>query len=253
MLAANRKSVIDAVQTVLSADLSCSKADFQTEGVTIHKAEIREGRFRFPVREQSLSIVTMGKGAVISCSADRMEWAQKHLGSLTRDQLFSVHTLSKIESLVKQDGQLLAGPDQKYVCSVNDAADFAIPEGITISVQDRSTIAGLYTHTAFPHALSFNPNSPRPDRLAAVAEYGGIIVGIAGASEDCELMWQIGVDVLPEFQSRGIGKALVGKLTRALFHEGIVPYYSASLSNMQSRQLAVSLGYWPAWIQIYAR
>jgi len=89
--------------------------------------------------------------------------------------------------------------------------------------------------------------------LAAVAEYGGIIVGIAGASEDCELMWQIGVDVLPEFQSRGIGKALVGKLTRALFHEGIVPYYSASLSNMQSRQLAVSLGYWPAWIQIYAR
>jgi len=79
------------------------------------------------------------------------------------------------------------------------------------------------------------------------------VVGIAGASADCELMWQIGVDVLPEYQGLGIGKALVGTLTKAVLEKGVLPYYSTEVSHLQSRQLAVSLGYWPAWVQLYAR
>ncbi|WP_274648884.1 GNAT family N-acetyltransferase [Paenibacillus humicola] len=105
----------------------------------------------------------------------------------------------------------------------------------------------------FKNALSFNPESSRPDILAAVAECDENIVGVAGASADCETMWQIGVDVVPAYQGLGIGKALVGTLTKAVLNEGIVPYYSAAVSHLHSRRLALSLGYWPAWIHVYAR
>jgi GNAT superfamily N-acetyltransferase len=66
-------------------------------------------------------------------------------------------------------------------------------------------------------------------------------------------MWQIGVDVLPEYQGLGIGKAIVGSLTRAVLDEGVLPYYSTAVSNLQSRQLATRLGYRPAWIELYTR
>lgn len=89
--------------------------------------------------------------------------------------------------------------------------------------------------------------------MAVAAFCDGKVVGIAGASEDCELMWQIGVDVLPEFQGLGIGKAIAGTLTKAVLDEGVLPYYSTEVSNLQSRQLAISIGYWPAWVELYDR
>ncbi|WP_052487872.1 GNAT family N-acetyltransferase [Gordoniibacillus kamchatkensis] len=253
MTAARKRSAIQTVMTVLSADLACKEADLLADGVSVHAAEIREGRFRFPIREQSLSIVTMGRGAVVTCSFERLEWARQNLGLLSRGQMFSAQTIAKVDDYLRKDNQFLAGPDQKYVCTTDDLKPFHIPQGIRVSTVERRNIPDLYEHTYFKHALSYRPDSPRRDMLASIAECNGQIVGIAGASEDCELMWQTGVDVLPEYQGLGIGKAIVGSLTKAILDEGITPYYSTALGNLQSSRLAISLGYWPAWVQLYAR
>ncbi|QYR20292.1 GNAT family N-acetyltransferase [Paenibacillus sp. sptzw28] len=253
MIASARKAALQTVSTVLAADLACSETDFLSDKVSVNKAEIREGRFRFPVREKSLSIVTMGKGVIVSCNQERIEWVEHTLENLRRGQVFSIQTVSKLEEYVKKDNQFIAGPDQKYICSVDDLVEFYIPQGIKVSTYTRNNVVELYEHLNFRHALSYRADTPRPDMLATIAECDGKIVGMAGASGDCELMWQVGVDVLPEYQGLGIGKAIVGTLTEAILNQGILPYYSTEVSNLQSRQLAVSLGYWPAWVQIYAR
>ena len=51
----------------------------------------------------------------------------------------------------------------------------------------------------------------------------------------------------------GIGRALVGRLTAAVFDRGRVPYYSTTVANLRSRDLAIGVGYWPAWTDLYAR
>jgi predicted GNAT family acetyltransferase len=66
-------------------------------------------------------------------------------------------------------------------------------------------------------------------------------------------MWQIGIDVVPSYRNQGIGKALVSRLTEALFKVGKLPYYSTRASNIPSRRIAISLGYWPAWVEIHSR
>jgi len=35
---------------------------------------------------------------------------------------------------------------------------------------------------------------------------------MAGASADCEMMWQIGVDVKSEYRNRGVASVLTNKL-----------------------------------------
>jgi GNAT superfamily N-acetyltransferase len=249
----SKKEALQTVRAVLAADLACRETDFLYEQVTINIAEPREGRFRFPVREKSLSIVTMGKGAVISCNQDRLNWVTHLVEHLSRGQIFSIQTIAKLEEYVRRDGQFIAGPDQKYVCTADDLAEVFVPQGVKVTVYAQDNVAGLYEHTNFRHALSYRVDHPRPDQLAVAAECDGKIVGIAGASEDCELMWQIGVDVLPEYQGLGIGKAIVGTLTKAVLDHGVLPYYSTEVSNLLSRRLAVSVGYWPAWVQMYAR
>ena len=47
------------------------------------------------------------------------------------------------------------------------------------------------------------------DVLVALAKKNGQIVGMAGASTDCEKMWQIGIDVLPEHRNHGLAAHLV--------------------------------------------
>lgn len=249
----NRKGAIQTVRRVLAADLACSETDLQHCGTLISSAGVRADGFRFPLTEQSLRMVTMGSGTVISCSADRVDWARRQLGALGREQLFTAATISRIEHFINGDNQSLAGPDLKYVCSLDSLNTVNIPEGIEMRLYDRSLIPGLYENEGFRNALSYSSAGNRPDMLAAVAVCSGTIAGIAGASADSDAMWQVGVDVAPEYQGCGIGRALVGRLTQALLKEGILPYYTVSTSNLRSRQLAVSAGYWPAWTQLYAR
>ncbi|HEY7415117.1 MAG TPA: GNAT family N-acetyltransferase [Ktedonobacteraceae bacterium] len=253
MATVKREALLQAIRKVLAANLACHEDDFMKDGTFISVAEVREGRMKFPLREKSLSMVTMGKSVRISCSADWIDWAKKYLGSLTREQLFSASTIAQIQHYVELDRQWIAGPVQKYVCSRDDLKPFFVPEEINVTLVERKDIPSLYEHDQFQHALSNQVQSVRPDVLASVAEHRGNVVGIAGASADCEVMWQIGVDILAEHQGRGIGKALVGTLTRALWKKGIIPYYSTTVSNLQSRQLASSLGYWPAWIELYTK
>lgn len=247
------KPLLHAVQSVLAADLACSPSAFETDHIQICEAERREGRFRFPFREKSLNIVTMGRGAVISCDKGKVGWMTEHLSGLDRGQLYSIQTLSKLEALVNRDKQYIAGPDQKYVCTRAELNDVYIPNDISVTTFYGNDVQAAYVHKGFNHALGYRVDSPRPDMICTVAEHNGIVAGIAGASADCETMWQIGVDVAPHFQGRGIGRALVGTVARAIWKEGIIPYYSTEISNLRSRQLAVSLGFWPAWIQLYAR
>lgn len=43
------------------------------------------------------------------------------------------------------------------------------------------------------------------------------LVGLAVCSADCETMWQIGVDVFPEYRRKGIASALTSRLAIEIF------------------------------------
>ena len=89
--------------------------------------------------------------------------------------------------------------------------------------------------------------------LAVIALDGEKIMGMAGCSADTPLMWQIGIDVLPEYRDRGIGKTLVSLLKNEAIRRGAIPYYGTSLSNIASWKTAISCGFVPAWVETESR
>ncbi|HHX56071.1 MAG TPA: GNAT family N-acetyltransferase, partial [Clostridiales bacterium] len=79
---------------------------------------------------------------------------------------------------------------------------------------------------------------------------GDKLIGLAGCSADCNLMWQIGVDVLPEYRRRGIAAALTSRLAIEILEAGKVPFYCSAWSNIRSVRNAVKSGFIPAWVEM---
>ena len=91
------------------------------------------------------------------------------------------------------------------------------------------------------------------DVLAAGAFQGDKLVGLAGCSADCKTMWQIGIDVLPDYRKQGIAAALTSYLAWEILKRGIVPFYCAAWSNIPSVRNALKSGFRPAWVEMTAK
>lgn len=195
----------------------------------------------------------MGSGVAVAAHPDRLELLAANLQHLDRDAVFSAATITLLARYIEHDGQYLRGPELRHSCSREDFRPAAAPDDVTVTLVERADIPDLYQYRGFKHAMSYVMDYVRPDMLATVATLNGDLVGIACAGADSDVLWQIGVDVAETARGRGIGRALVSRLTEGIFDYGRIPYYSTTVANVQSRALASSLGYWPAWTEMYAR
>lgn len=91
------------------------------------------------------------------------------------------------------------------------------------------------------------------DVLGVGAYDGGRLIGLAGCSADCETMYQIGIDVLPEYRRKGVASALTSRLALEILKLGKVPFYCAAWCNIRSVGNAVKCGFRPAWTELTAR
>ena len=91
------------------------------------------------------------------------------------------------------------------------------------------------------------------DVLGVGAYDGDKLVGLAGCSADCEDMYQIGIDVLPEYRRQGIAKALTSKLALEILKLDKVPFYCTAWCNIKSARNAFKCGFAPAWAELTAR
>lgn len=103
----------------------------------------------------------------------------------------------------------------------------------------------------FSHALCFSKT--QPDRIAAAAYDGETIMGMAGVSEDGAYLWQIGIDVLPQYAGRGLAAGLVTLMKQEVVRRGKTPFYGTAQTHAVSRSVAAASGFLPAWSEIVVR
>ena len=91
------------------------------------------------------------------------------------------------------------------------------------------------------------------DILGVGAYDNGKLIGLAGCSADCESMYQIGVDVLPEYRRQGVASSVTSHLALEILKLGKVPFYCAAWCNLRSVGNAIKCGFRPAWVTLTAR
>lgn len=121
---------------------------------------------------------------------------------------------------------------------------------LTIQRYTPETIAAFRGDDRFEDAFGFCETAP--DMLGVAALKDGEIIGMAGASADSPLMWQLGINVLPESRGQGIAAMLVSLLRNDVLAAGRLPYYGTSISHLESQRVALRSGFLPAWFELVA-
>lgn len=115
--------------------------------------------------------------------------------------------------------------------------------------EDILSLDGL---TGFDNSLAFDENGFTSTKAVCIARDKGKMIGVAGAAESSvNGVWEIGVDVMEEYRNARLGTCLVRGLTEQLLARNIVPFYSASVTNIGSQMVASRCGYRPFWIDTY--
>ena len=109
----------------------------------------------------------------------------------------------------------------------------------------------MYQFEGFHGALGYDLNHLRPDVLVTLAKKDNHIVGMAGASNDCAKMWQVGIDIISDYRKHGLAAYLVNRLTIEILDRGYIPYYGTTTSNIASQRVAGRSGYFLAWVCSY--
>ena len=237
---------IEELKKLLSLELNCSHKDFDKTENIITAPVLNEGRRVYQKEPYFFHMATLGGNAVIT--ADEClhgflrEWSAEKQG----------HWLFEQPNLLPLEKEL-----NRYGYTLSQSHHMFLPKQRTVPVGSFEAkwffdkeIHQFYGDERFPNAICSEYLPHRPDRIVVCAYIDGEIAGMAGCSEDAKGFQQIGIDVMPEFRSKGIGAYLVATLKNEIERRGDIPFYGTSLSNLYSWKIALKCGFRPAWVEI---
>lgn len=65
------------------------------------------------------------------------------------------------------------------------------------------------------------------------------------------IIWEVGIEVLPEYQKEELATILTKNLTLKILEKGIIPIWCASVSNIGSLAVAANSDYIPLWMETF--
>jgi GNAT superfamily N-acetyltransferase len=244
----------DTARFQLSFDYGCNPADFESDKNIAVASVLHPKRLKYKDYPDPFKVVTFGRGAVIAASGRFLPFAESLAAEYPMDgfRIFSNPCKIKITDVLRHEGYAINEalhlfPSKSAKHHMLDFSQY----GISMRIFETNDIRRLlYPLPGFDNALSYSFGE-RTDVIAACAIRDNRIIAVAGASNDSEMMWQIGIDVLPEFRQLGIGSTLVSILTDEILRAGKTPYYSLLTGNIASLNTALACGFSPVYSQIY--
>ncbi|OPJ60257.1 GNAT family N-acetyltransferase [Clostridium chromiireducens] len=184
-----------------------------------------------------IKIMAFNKCVIINTSKSIHSKVKSALSNKSRDEIFEF--------------PFIYGQTIHYIPDVKKIQKVELLEEYTYELLQGNDIYKLRGIEGFDNSIVFDCNGNTSTKIVFLAKKDDEIVGLAGAGEETEKLWEIGVDVKSEYRKGGLGTKLVSNLTLDIIKQGIVPFYSASITNLGSQMVANRSGYIPYWIDTY--
>jgi GNAT superfamily N-acetyltransferase len=229
-------------------DLCAAAEDFEkSENVIVLSGESEEAR-RYLSLPFSCQLVSYGSNAVASVLPEFREIAEQYIEKYPVEHLFETPHLHVLNEKLMEKGQKICFMAEYFLPDLD--ALRPLKTAYELRLLGKEDFADLYL-PKWSNALC--EKRKHLDVLAVGAYDGGELVGLAGASADCDTMWQIGIDVLPPYRKQGIASALTSRLALEILERGKVPFYCAAWSNVASVRNAIRSGFRPSWVEMTAK
>ncbi len=214
--------------------------------------ELKEGRRRFKKDDAILKVLCINGKCIFSGRKEILEACKETFKDLNGAWISQYKYLYWLDDLLLEHKYFLEDLHHYYLplgqelLSENDMN--ALKQEYEIRWYEQEEIEQFRGDARFVHAYSYLPDAP--DVLGVAVLKDGEILGMAGASADSDIMWQIGIDVMPESKGCNIGPLLTILLKREILQRGKIPYYGTVESHIQSQKVAVKSGFLPYWAEL---
>jgi len=229
-------------------DLNCLAEDFRRYENVIVTSHIGPEAKRYYKEPVPCNLVSYGNNIVASVKDEYRRSVETYIGRYAFYHCFETPNMLVLDEALRKAGQRVCFMAEYFLPDVNRLKPLECP--YELKILEQKDFADLYTDT-WSNALC--ADRKELDVLGAGVYERGRLIGLAGCSADCDTMWQIGVDVLPEFRRKGIASALTSRLALEIIERGKVPFYCAAWSNLRSVRNAVKSGFLPAWVEMTAK
>jgi Predicted acetyltransferase len=229
-------------------DANCCAEDFfQNENRIVLSGENPNAR-KYLTLPFYCNLISYGNNIVASVNEEIADTVKKYIDKYPVEHCFETPNMHMLNDELQKRGMRICFMAEYFLPDMNvltaKSCDYEM------RVLSPENFADLYT-AEWGNALC--EKRKHLDVLAVAAYDRGKLIGLAGCSADCEAMWQIGVDVLPEYRRKGVASALTSRLAIETIHRGKVPFYCAAWSNIRSVRNAIKSGFRPAWIEMTAK
>lgn len=242
------KEILKAAMEQSAIDLCAMASDFKKNENVIVFSQKNESARKYLKLPFSCQLVSYGNNIVASVSPEFYEIAENYINSYPAEHCFETPHMHALNEALMKKGQKICFMAEYFLPDIAALHELECKYELRILTQD--DFAELYL-PEWSNALC--KERRHLDVLGVGAYDGDKLVGLAGCSADCDTMWQIGVDVLPEYRRQGIASAITSRLAIEILNCGKVPFYCAAWCNVKSVRNAIKSGFCPAWVEMTAK
>lgn len=229
-------------------DCNCNAQDFEKDtNVVVLSKKHPKARVYIPLPLEC-DLVSYGNNIVAQVSEELSETVRGYIEKYPVEHCFETPNLNVLNDELQKHGLRVCFMAEYFLPDISKLRE--LPCGYELRVLHQEDFAELYTDE-WSNALC--EKRKHLDVLGVGAYDGEKLIGLAGCSADCDTMYQIGVDVLPDYRRKGIAAAITSRLAMEILALGKVPFYCAAWSNIKSVRNAIKSGFRPAWVELTAR
>lgn len=229
-------------------DCNCSPDDFLMADNKIVLSQKHEKARVYLNLPFECDLVSYGNNIVAQTSPELLDIVTKYVNTYKTEHCFETPNMNVLNEEIAEYGLKICFMAEYFLPDIKLLRH--IPCKFETRLLQKGEFDELYT-ADWSNALC--SERKEYDILCVGAYDKDRLIGLAGCSADCESMYQIGIDVLPEYRRLGIAASLTSALAIEILKLGKVPFYCAAWSNIKSVRNAIKCSFRPAWVEMTAR
>ena len=243
----DNKKILQIAMQQQAIDFNCMPDDFcLNENKVVISGENPEAR-KYLKLPFFCAFASFGNNIVASVNANIAEMVLEYINNHKIEDCFAPANLFTLNDELKKHGNKISFNAQRFLPDIDVIKPISCEYEIKILYPD--DFAYLYDIPEWKNAIGSGKRR-HLDMLAVGAFDGQKLIGLAGCEACCSSMWQIGVDVLPNYRRKGVASALTSRLALEILHIGKVPFTGNVWANIPSFKTQFASGFRPAWVEI---
>lgn len=239
------RDILETAMRQSALDMNADPSDFTKEENVIVRGGPGPMAKKYYKEPMACNLISYGGNVVASVKDEFRPVVEEYIGKFSGYDCFETPNIHWLDDRIRLRGYRVGFMAEYFLPDLERLR--RIEPWYQLVTLTQEDFSGLYV-PEWSNALC--ESRKELDVLGVGAYNNGRLIGLAACSADCENMWQIGVDVLPEYRRQGIASAMTSNLAVEILKRGKVPFYCCAWSNIGSARNAIRSGFKPAWVEL---